>query len=467
MELGHHFETYRPLEEMEVRLVREVVDRPGFISASEENTLRYALSFARLKTVTHLGHHTQVATAVAPFRNEMIRRLKSVLLESTSIRRELLVPHLKELGHRTREARLALLLRFAGELNGEALEREIREKALGLVLGGGGGTVYAYLGVIASLIQHGLRPRLIAGTSMGAILGLFCAALHPFDQETQFSIVRSLSWPKLFRGVSTEHRYGLPAALRLYLRACLSPWFGSEERHREPPRLSELPVKTIISVTGIRKGRLPRPISYYQRLGPFHTRSRFKASVASKWIFALSELLLRQDVLCNVSLGLDEGTHQFDALDAAGFSCALPGLIHYDVLREDEHMHQQLQRLFDLRGISRLIDGGLTSNVPAQAAWRAFDNGSAGTHNGFVFALNAFSVRWRTPQWLPLQAMAGTNTIRDRPFAHLMHDFVKAPSPLTIVPTAQELLSAIELGRKAIEPQLPFLRRMLTPLGAP
>jgi NTE family protein len=47
---------------------------------------------------------------------------------------------------------------------------------LGLALGGGGARGYAHIGVMRVLEREGLRPDVIAGTSMGGLIGAFIAA---------------------------------------------------------------------------------------------------------------------------------------------------------------------------------------------------------------------------------------------------------------------------------------------------
>ena len=49
-------------------------------------------------------------------------------------------------------------------------------KKLALVLGGGAAKGYAHIGVIKVLEQHGIKPDLIVGTSMGALVGAMYAA---------------------------------------------------------------------------------------------------------------------------------------------------------------------------------------------------------------------------------------------------------------------------------------------------
>src|SRR6185369_11195176 len=46
-----------------------------------------------------------------------------------------------------------------------------RPKRIALVLGGGGMKGFAHIGVFQSLAAHGIRPSLVAGTSIGSLLG--------------------------------------------------------------------------------------------------------------------------------------------------------------------------------------------------------------------------------------------------------------------------------------------------------
>lgn len=61
---------------------------------------------------------------------------------------------------------------------------------LGLALGGGGARGYAHIGVMRVLEREGLRPDVIAGTSMGGLVGAFIAAgLNSSEVETVVSDV--------------------------------------------------------------------------------------------------------------------------------------------------------------------------------------------------------------------------------------------------------------------------------------
>ena len=469
MLLTERFEITRPLEEMEISLVRAALANPSLCDAHEEAVLRTALSLARMYKVRHLGHDVGVGAWLEPFRLQIERRLKPVLLPARGpVTRMSLLPQLKDLKERTIEVRDGLAKRFEDRLSGEAIDRELRHKALALVSGGGGGTGYVYVGVMSLLDEYGLKPQLLVGTSIGAILSLFRSRVARFDQDEIVNIVRGLSWRKLFRVISTQNRYGLPAALRLFLRSGIGRWFGADHPQGGGLKLSELPIRTIITMSGIRRGKLPHPIEFYESLltlprqalrNPLELMGRLQATFS-----ALAEFFNRPEVLVKMHLGADDETREWDALDAAGFSSALPGVIHYDVLRDDPRMHRQIEGTMEAHGVSRLIDGGLVDNLPCKAAWRAVHKGQIGTRNAFILALNGFSMKLLTPLWLPLERLAEVNVKKNRPWAHLVHDFSRTLSPLELVPSVETLAHALKLGRTQLTPEIPFLTRMLAPL---
>ncbi len=59
---------------------------------------------------------------------------------------------------------------------------EVKKKTVALVLGGGGARGAAHIGVIKVLEENGLRPDIIVGTSMGAIIGGLYASGVPVDK---------------------------------------------------------------------------------------------------------------------------------------------------------------------------------------------------------------------------------------------------------------------------------------------
>ena len=78
-------------------------------------------------------------------------------------------------------------------------------KKLALVLGGGAAKGYAHVGVLKVLEKHGIKPDLIVGTSMGALVGGIYAAGFSTDKMTElaekFNSIGSFSlFSALFKG---------------------------------------------------------------------------------------------------------------------------------------------------------------------------------------------------------------------------------------------------------------------------
>jgi hypothetical protein len=469
--LKERFQIVRPLEEMEISLVRAAIKDPRLVDPVEESVFRTALNLAKLYRVRHEGHDVGMGALIAPFREELERKLSPLLLGKKPPRRDQLMPYLRDVRESTLRTRDALMKRFSTRVPAEAIDREIRQKSLVLVAGGGGGTGYVYLGVMSLLDEFGLSPALLVGTSMGAILALFRSRLARFEYGETINIIRGLSWRKLFRIISTESRYGLPAALRLFLRAGIGRFFGvASESHGSGIKLKDLPIPTIVTVGGIRRGMLPHPLEFYERLLQVTPRSLLDPiSLGRKVQLAMgtmAEFFLRPEMLVKIHLGATDDTMEFDALDAAGFSSGVPGVIHYDVLRDDPHMRGLLDHLFESRGLFRLIDGGFVDNLPAKTAWRAVHKGRIGTRNALILALNGFSPKLTTPLWLPMERLAMMTVNPNLPYAHVVRHFRRTLSPLELVPSVASATRAVELGREQIIQEMPFLCRMLTPLPA-
>ena len=112
--------------------------------------------------------------------------------------------------------------------------------------GGGGGSGYGYPGGYTLLNRRGLQPELVAGTSIGALMGVFRARTRIFDLAPMVAAAESLSWQNVFRALDLDSRYGLPATLRLYLRAAIGNLF--EHPDGTPMTLADLELPMLIVV---------------------------------------------------------------------------------------------------------------------------------------------------------------------------------------------------------------------------
>jgi hypothetical protein len=279
--------------------------------------------------------------------------------------------------------------------------------------------------------------------------------------------MRGLSFKTLFRFLQGESRYGLPAAMRLYLRAAIGDFLKGPDGH--PLTLGQLAVPLVVAVTGVRNGALPRDPTYYEHLLDLHGREprpNVMSRMVSEAFQAIGELVVQRDRLARLYLGADEETRAFDAIDAVGFSSALPGVIHYDVLRDDERMHALLRGLLERHDVARLVDGGLVDNLPAREAWAAVQRGALGTRNAFVLALEGFGPKLSQPLWYGLAQIAAQNVSRSRPFAHHHRSFQKVLSPMEVVPDEEQLQQAIHAGKAELHPDMGLVARMCRPFPA-
>ena len=175
----------------------------------------------------------------------------------------------------------------------------------------------------------------------------------------------------MFRILDINNRYGLPATLRLYLRDALGSMFLMEGGRSATFNDCEIPL--LIVTTGLTVDAFKHDLSYYEHLMDDAVRNRrFRPSRLRRVVKVTSllyEFLSNPEALREVVFGADEITREADVLDAAGFSAAVPGLIHYDVLRDDPRMKQLLDKLYAEHGITRLTEGGLVNNIPARPAF--------------------------------------------------------------------------------------------------
>ena len=54
----------------------------------------------------------------------------------------------------------------------------VRRPVIGLALGGGAARGFAHIGIVKTLIAHGIVPDVVVGTSIGAVVGGAYAAGH-------------------------------------------------------------------------------------------------------------------------------------------------------------------------------------------------------------------------------------------------------------------------------------------------
>ena len=464
----------RELQRLELDLMRAVVADPTWLAPHDESALRWALSLARISVVQVRPDEGDACVVDIGHATDGLRmRLHAMLapcfvddrLSRDGVRAQL--PQIRAL---VKNERAELLRLFGNRLPPAALDRATRRRPLALAMGGGGGTGYVYIGALAVLDEAGITPSLIAGTSMGALLGAFRARTKHFSLGNVRQLLSRLSWRKVFRLFDTESRFGLPATLKLSLREVIGHEFlvaGEDPGKKRYLRMGELAIPLRVTIAGLVQGERAVDVAGYADLlkgiddaSALKRRSRSMAQVLSD---------IGKQPARALYIGGDELTREFDVLDAVGFSSSVPGIIHYDILRDDPRMVGLVQTLIAREGVSRLVDGGLVDNLPAKEAWRAIQSGAVGDRDPFVLSLDAFAPQLTTRHllFLPLMRIAAENSRSGREQSHLVVTFKGVLSPLSVVPSPAEFLRAVENGRREMSPFVPLIRKMIGPIPDP
>jgi predicted acylesterase/phospholipase RssA len=461
VEADTHLELRSPVERLEASVVHRDLAQPGSVSPDVLAALRYVLSFAKLTVIRNeAGEDIEVAEHLAPHRWRIVEALKPHLDvggEGLSSAARALEPLLAA----TRERRTRILDSFS--LDRDSLEAEITTRQLVVVAGGGGGSGYGYPGGFTLLNRRGLQPELVAGTSIGALMGVFRARTRVFDLAPMVAAADSLSWQKVFRALDLDSRYGLPATLRLYLRAAIGNLFEREDG--SAMTLADLELPMLVVVTGITVDGLKHDLDYYEHFmdglsGPARVFRRSRLARVSRLAGIFKEMMGSPESLREIVFGSDESTKEADVIDTVGFSSAIPGLIHYDIYREDERMRRLLDTLYGATGITRLLEGGLVNNLPCRPAYAEVMGGRIGRRNPFVFAMDCFAPRARSPIFMPAQQLVRANVVRNIPYAHLVFNLKRRLNPLNLVPKMMDITKAMNWTIEELEPDMDFMERM-------
>jgi predicted acylesterase/phospholipase RssA len=460
------------LQRMESALVRAQLAEPSLLAPEIVRRVRYMLRFAHLTNIDTEGDGAvAVQDELAPFREQVLETLRPALRDEPDPHNRLLRAHagLGILGPALEQERASLIERHGGRGFATVIDEELARKALVSVAGGGGGAGYVYIGAYMRLHEAGLVPDYIVGASIGAIIGLFPARRHEPTWEEYLTLARTLKTGELFAPPTRQRRYGLPGLVRLRLDTTFGELFRTPEGRQLRISDLEIPYEAIVAGVSRRSfDRLPArfrsPSGVGVREARMLARARLGAAVAARmWQVAA---FFDPRVVTPISLGADEVTATLRAIDAAGFSASIPGVLHYDVPDADADTEQALDDLFQREEIAALVDGGVTANVPCAFAWERVQEGAIGTRNAFVLAFDCFHPQWDPRHlWLqPITQAVALQRGRDVKYADWVLRFEPTLSPVTLVPGPESLDRAIRWGREAIEPLMPLLERSLEPV---
>ena len=462
------------LQRMEAKLVGGLFDHPGVVSRRSEHQLRYALSLAALHTfqpgAASRGRRTQRpevqvrSQRLGAWRRRVLDTLEEPLIRTADSKERVekalavLEPKLSHL----EKARAEILEKYTDDFSEQELDQEVGIKTLVSVAGGGGGSGYVYIGAWEVLQSAGLVPGYVLGSSMGAVLGLFRALRKDGDFDEYAALAKSMSRDEVFRYVSLNTRYGFPGIMRLYLHAGIGSAFLDGDGRELLLQDLEIPYEAIVA--GVRRGALGENPEEYARSHHLHEDERpsplqLRAQIASQ----LARLIgfINPRVVREIVIGGDELTRDFNAIDAAGFSGAIPGILHYDVTRDDPHMNELLPKLMEREEVVALVDGGVANNVPSRTAWRQVQAGRIGTRNCYVLAFDSFHPQLGPGHvWLqPVTRVIGFQVALNERYSQRRIEFRPTLSPINLLPTAAAFDRAVAWGRSQMSEELPRIQK--------
>jgi predicted acylesterase/phospholipase RssA len=457
----------RAFHDLEQRVVERCLARPGELTDELVDGLRYVINFAKL---TVLRDEQGVDHSVAEMLRTHAWRVRDTLAPRLAPDEPNLWPALRslpEMVRSTRELRQRLIQSVG--ISPERVRKEVCEKKLIVVLGGGGGAGYGYGGIFTRLDHQHLAPSLVCGTSIGALACIFRARRTHHDPAAIIDCMTRLTWQRVFSLGSQASRYGLPATLRLQLRRAVSQYFLHPDG--SPIQIGELAIPAYIVATGLRMDALKHDLSWYEHFlddavspGPVFRATRLRKLRNLASIFR--ELMADQDALHPMVFGRDAGTHEIDVVDAAGFSAAVPGLIHYDIVRDDQRMKHLLDALYSEYGITRLTEGGIVDNLPARVGWEAAMAGELDGHrNVHVLAVDCFTPKPSSVIFFPVQQAVRSNVTRNLGYVHTYVPLTKTLSPLNLVPAITAMDKAGRWAVRDFDPHLPLMGKLCRTFG--
>lgn len=464
LDLDRLHDLRQPFEDLEEAVVKLATVRPGELHDEAVDAIRYVVRLAKLGPVRNRhGVDVDLGDYLAPFAYKVRHALARHVLDEGSLWGAM--RELPELVKDARERRRRIVEHTALDL--ESLEAEVCTRQLVIACGGGGGSGYGYQGAFTLFHRRGLQPELLAGTSIGALMSLFRARRRVFDGAPLVEAAQRLSWERVFRVLQTESHYGIPATLRLYLRAAIGSIFQTPDG--QPLRFRDMEIPLLVVTTGVGIGAMKHDLGYYEHLlddaiSPTYKSRRSRLQLVRRVVEVMRELTGSPDALRMVVFGSDPATLDADVLDAAGFSSAIPGLIHYDVLRDDQRMKGLLDELYSAYGITRLTEGGIVNNLPARPAWEEVMRGRIGRRNPYVVALDCFAPRLTSPAYLPIMQLVRPNVETNLRYANFYHAMQRVLSPLNLVPALPDVTAAMKWTMDELDPRMPRLERMLAPI---
>ncbi|QLL08828.1 patatin-like phospholipase family protein [Mycobacterium vicinigordonae] len=465
------------LQKMENRLVRNHLAN-DVLSEGQLRKLRYILNFARLGDFEpgaagpggQRGRgDVSVGAEIGPWRSRVVDSLFEPLREEADPVKALTAARamLDALSSDQDDQRTVLIDRHRNDFSAAELDAEVGYKKLVTIMGGGGGAGFVYIGGIQRLLQADQLPDYMIGASFGSIMGSLVARELPVPVDEYIAWAKTVSYRAILGPERLRRRHGMAGlfALRFdeFARALLSREDG------ERMRMSDLAIPFDVVIAGVRKQpyaalpsrfRRPELAALQGRSLPFRPIGIGPLVAARMWqVAAFIDLRVVKPLVVSA----DDPALDFDVLDAASFSSAIPGVLHHE--SDDPRMIPLLDELCAERDIAALVDGGAASNVPVELAWKRVRDGKLGSRNACYLAFDCFHPQWDSRHlWMaPILQAIQLQMLRNLPYADHLVRFEPTLSPINLAPSAAAIDRACRWGRNSVEGALPVTSALLRP----
>ncbi len=459
--------------------MRAHVDQPDVLTPVELRRLRYLISFARLSVFEPGSAGPQagrgrgdvdVAGELTAWQQRVIEVLTGPLREEGLPAGRLARSRdaLFELEQEMDEQRRRVIENHRGDFSEAELDAEVGCKSLVLVLGGGGGAGFVYIGAVQRFVEAGLVPDYLVGGSIGAVLGSVMVRQLPIPFEDYVEFAHSLTYRALLGPEPLRRRHGLTSVMSLRFDEFAAPMFEGPDGR--PLRMKDTAIPYDTVVAGVHRELFKRlPASFrrqeyaYLKLRSMPVRPIGLGPQMVRRLWQVASFIDTRMVKPLV-LGGDELTRELNIVDAASFSAAIPGVLHHET--KDPAMVPLLDDYLASKDVAALVDGGAASNVPAEQAWLKVQRGRIGTRNATYLALDCFHPQLDPRHlWLtPITRAVNLQMVRNAPYCDYLLETTPTLSPLTLAPNGKALDQAIAWGRASAEQAIPFVLAMQEPV---
>jgi len=466
------------LQRMENRLIRQSLNAPDALSSEELRKLRYILNFARLADFepgaagpggSRGRGDVSLGAEIAPWRARVADALHGPLREERDPATALTAARgvLTGLIEDQYEQRRLLIDHHGNDFSPAELDAEVGYKKLVTVLGGGGGAGFVYLGGMQSLLEAGQVPDYMISSSFGSIMGAVVGRTLPVPIADYVAWAKTVSYRAILGSERMRRRHGLTGMFSLRFDQFAHAMFSREDGERM--RMSDLAIPFDAVLAGVRKQSFAALPSRYRRpeVAALHLRTiphrpiRIGPQVAARlWQVAA---FIDSRVTKPIVVGDDALTREFNVVDTASFSSAIPGVLHHET--SDPRMLPMLDALLEDNDVAALVDGGAASNVPVELAWKRVRDGRLGTRNACYLAFECFHPQWDPRHlWLvPITQAIQLQMVRNIPYTDHLVRFEPTLSPVNLAPSVASIDRARQWGHASVEAVIPLISALLEP----